>query len=449
MNRYCGMLMLGTVALLPAFSGCGGKPAETAEVSSQQDYVLRLDCQPARRESVRSTLGLVGTLIPIRATTIVPDVDGSIKSFPVSSRNLEFESGGANQLVPLGLDIGHPVSAGDMLVQIDPTEFQLALDAANAELELTRRNLLDLKSWKRPEEIKQARGALEEASAMNDRAQADLTRARQLRSQQAVSQGSFDEDLMSARIAAAALTKAQAALELAEAGPTAEQLAAAEARVRLAEAQVAIQQDRLRKTEIRAPYDGVIVNRFVDVGDRVTAMPRVEILQMMDPRVLFAEVSVPEKYQDAVKLDAMATVTAAGVPGAIPARIDLVNAMIDPETRTFRVRVTIDNRQAILKAGGFVHVGMPISTRDQVTTVPLQSVSFADGQTSVFVLRNGVARKTGVELGISDGQCYEVIAGVSEGDVVVTEKIAVLADGLPVQPKQMPGDPTQHAELAR
>jgi HlyD family secretion protein len=449
MIRIYGLLGLGTIALSLTLSGCGSKSSGMIADVPQDRYVLRLNCQTVRRETVCATLDLVGTLIPIRATTIVPDVDGVIQSFPVSTRQLEFESGGTNQVVPLGLDIGHQVREGDVLVQIDPIEFQLALDAAEAELDLARRSLQDVQAWKRAEEIKQARGALEEAAARHDRAQADLSRARQLHSKNAVSQGALDEALMDARTAAASLMKAEAALELAEAGPTREQMAVAEARVRYAEAQVAIQQDRLRKTKLRAPYQGVIVNRYVDVGDRVTAMPRVEILQMMDPRVLFAEVDVPEKYQDVVKLDEIAIVTAAGVHGEVPARIDLINAMIDPSTRTFRIRVTIDNRQDILKAGGFVHVGLPINTQNEVTTVPIQAVSFADGQPSVFVLRDGVAKKTPVELGISDSKCYEVVAGVAEGDLVVIEKIAVLDDGLPVQPKQLPADPSQHAEAAR
>jgi HlyD family secretion protein len=254
---------------------------------------------------------------------------------------------------------------------------------------------------------------------------------------------------MEARTAAAALTKAEAFLELSEAGPTAEQLAVAEARVRAAEAQVAMAEDRLQKTQLRAPYPGVIVNRYVDVGDRVTAMPRVEILQMIDPRVLFAEVDVPEKYQAVIKLDDMATITAAGINGEVPARIDLINALIDPQTRTFRVRVTIDNRQEIFKAGGFVHVGVPVNTRNDVATVPVEAVSFADGQTSVFVLRDGVANKTPVELGITDSKRYEIVSGVTEGDLVVTEKIAVLDDGLPVLPKNRPADATQQAEVAR
>jgi HlyD family secretion protein len=449
MMRIGGLLVLGTIALSLTLSGCGSKSAGMAEDVSQDQHVMRLNCQTVRRESVCATLELVGTLIPIRATTIVSDVDGVIQSFPISTRQLEFESGGANQVVPLGLDIGHQVREGDVLVQIDPIEFQLALEAAEAELDLARRSLQDVQAWKRVEEIKQARGVLEEAIARNDRAVADLSRARQLHAKNAVSQGAFDEALMDARTAAASLMIAEAALELAEAGPTREQLAVAEARVRSAEAQVAIQQDRLRKAKLRAPYQGVIVNRYVDVGDRVTAMPRVEILQMMDPRVLFAEVDVPEKYQDVIKLDDIATVTAAGVSGEVPARIDLINAMIDPATRTFRIRVTIDNRQDILKAGGFVHVGVPINTQNEVTTVPIQAVSFADGQTSVFVLRDGVAKKTRVELGIADSKRYEVVAGVSEGDLVVIEKIAVLDDGLPVQPKQLPADPAQHAEVAR
>ncbi len=182
MMRLYGLLVFGTTTLLSTLSGCGGPSAETTVGLSQDQHVLRLNCQTVRRESVCATLELVGTLIPIRATTIVPDVDGVIQSFPVSTRQLEFESGGANQVVPLGLDIGHQVSQGDVLVQIDPIEFQLALDAAEAELDLARRSLQDVQAWKRAEEVKQARGAFEEAAARNDRAQADLIRARQLHS---------------------------------------------------------------------------------------------------------------------------------------------------------------------------------------------------------------------------------------------------------------------------
>jgi multidrug efflux pump subunit AcrA (membrane-fusion protein) len=449
MMTRVSLLLLSALAMVAALPGCGDKSEGNSAEVTQAPYVLQLECCAVRREPVRATLDLVGTLIPIRATTVVSDVDGVIESFPLSTRTLEFESGGADQVVPLGLDIGHEVESGDVLVQIDPVEFQLALDAANAELELARRNLQDLKAWKRTEEIRQARGAFEEASARHERAKADLDRARQLHAKRALAQEALDEAVMDARTAAAALTRAEAALELAEAGPTPEQLAVAEARVRTAEAQVAIRQDRLDKTTLRAPYPGMIVNRYVDVGDRVTAMPRVEILQLIDPRVLFAEVDVPEKYQGVIKLDEIATVTAAGITGDLPARIDLINAMIDPETRTFRIRVTIDNRQQILKAGGFVHVQVPIQTRQEVTTVPVSAVSFADGQTAVFVLRDGVARKTPVELGISDSQLYEVVSGVSEGELVVTEKIAVLDDGLAVQPKQLPADATQQAEVVR
>ena len=443
------LLLLSAVAMAVLLPGCGGRSEGMTENWSEDEYVLRLECRAVRREPVRATLDLVGTLVPIRATTVVPDVDGVIQSFPLSSRQLEFESGGANQVVPLGLDIGHEVNEGDVLVQIDPTEFQLALDAAEAELELARRSLQELHAWKRTEEVKQARGAEHEAAARNERAEADLDRARQLHAKRAISQDELDEAVMDARTAAAALTRAEAALELAEAGPTPEQVAVGEARLRAAEAQVAIQQDRLDKTRLRAPYPGVIVNRYVDVGDRVTAMPRVEILQLVDPRVLFAEVDVPEKYQDVVQLDDVATVTAAGVTGRVPGRIDLINAMIDLETRTFRVRVTIDNRQRILKAGGFVRVQLPIHTRRDVPTVPVKAVSFADGQTSVFVLRDGVARKTPVELGIADSERYEVVSGLAEGDLVITEKIAVLDDGLAVQPKQVPADPSQQARLKR
>ncbi|MBM4090423.1 MAG: efflux RND transporter periplasmic adaptor subunit, partial [Planctomycetes bacterium] len=183
---------------------------------------------------------------------------------------------------------------------------------------------------------------------------------------------------------------------------------------------------------IRAPYDAVIADRYVDVGDRVTAMPRVEIMQIIDAQALFAQVSVPERYQGAVQLGDLATVVAEGVATTVPARVDLINAKIDPETRTFRARATIDNRQGLLRAGGFVRVALPVASAADVPVVPVEAVVFSDGRPSVFVYDDGRVRRRSVEVGLTDGRVFEITAGVEPGQAVAVSRTSLLSDGLPV-----------------
>ncbi len=415
--------------LLPA-AGCGHTEA-TGHTTGPPEPI-RVSFAPVRRESLRVELDLVGTLIPLRATTIVSDVDGRIASFPASERIIEYEEAGQMMSQALGLDLGHAVRKGEVLAQIDPVDFELALNAAQAEHELTKRNLEQLLSWQRDEEVQRLEAVLEEARAAKDRAQADLSRGEQLVAKRTISQGEFDETAAAARMAAAGVKQAEAALALAKAGPTPEEVAVAEARVATAAAHVALQQEKLDKTTVRAPYDAVIADRYIDVGDRVTAMPRVEIMQIIDPQILFAQAAVPERYQRIVRLGDTALITADGVATPVPGRVDLINAKIDPETRTFRVRITVDNRQGILKAGGFVRVALPIGSAADVPIVPVEAVVFAEGRPAVFIHEEGRVRRVPVEVGLSDGRLYQIASGVQPGQEVAVNRTSLLTDGMPV-----------------
>ncbi len=437
MIRHCYLaLCLLAIALLLPIAGCSR--TEATEGATGPTEPVHVPVAPVQRASIHADLNLVGTLIPLRATTIVSDVDGRVASFPASQRSIEYEEAGAKTSQALGLDLGHVVHKGDVLVQIDPVDFELGLNMAKAEHELARRNLDQLLSWRREEEILQLEAALEEARAADIRARADMERSEQLLSTRAVSRSQFDEVKAAAQMAAAGVKRAEAALAMAKAGPTPEEVAVAKARVESAAAQVAMQQEKLDKTTIRAPYDAVISDRYIDVGDRVTAMPRVEIMQIIDPQVLFAQVSVPERYQGVVRLDDEAIITAEGIPVAFPARIDLINAKIEPETRTFRIRITIDNRQGLLKAGGFVRVALRVGSADRVPLVPRESVVFTEGRPAVFVHEKGRVRRVPVEVGISNDGMYEIASGVLPGQEVAVNRTSLLTDGMPVTAVRAP-----------
>jgi len=439
----CDTLWLFVVILAVALPGCSRSGADEGP-PTEFSSVLEIDAvTPVRRAQIAESLELVGTLIPWRFATIVSEVDGVIAELP-SYEKVEYEIGGVKYTEDLTLDIGHEVEKDDVLLKIDPGEFQLALDAANARLTLAEKELANLYAWKRPEERKQLRAAAEEAAAVLERARLDLERADQLALDDAISQSQHDALKMAHQTAEAAHRRAEAAFELAENGPTDEQKEVALAQIALAQSEVDLRQDKLDKCTIYSPYDGVITDRYVGKGDRVTAMPRVDIMQIIDPSILFAEIGVPEKYQRLVHVGDPAVVQARGVSQKVPGVVGLVNAKIDPQTRTFRVRVGVkndrldpasDSGERIFRSGSYVRVALTLESAPDALVVPFGAMTFDEGQAAVFVFSGDRVEKRPVKLGLSSRSQYEVVEGLAEGEQVVAGNTSLLADGAAVRLK--------------
>jgi len=439
-----GKRLFWTIVLaVPAVVGCSGREADP-RASGEGLSVLEIDAVvPVRRSQITESLELVGTLYPWRFAAITPEVEGVIARIPFAEQEIEAEVEGRKFSMPIFIDIGHEVSEGAVLAEIDKRPFQLALDAAQAKLDVANRELASLLAWKRPEEVLQLEAQAEEADALLNRAELDLKRVERASARQAVSESERDAARAARDTALAVKKRADAAVELAKAGPTPEEIEVAKAQVELAEAEVAMHQDELDKCTIYCPYDAVIVDRLAGVGDRVT--PQSPIMQIIDPEYLLAQVAVPEKYQRLVRVNDLATVESPGVTGGVPGLVALVNEKIDPETRTFRVRVGVENSKAAgpdetvgrtFKAGSYARVTLSLESLPDALVVPSSAMTFDEGQPAVFVFRGDHVEKRPVTLGISSRTHYEVTDGLAEGERVVDGRTSLLADGLPVRLKE-------------
>ena len=108
-------------------------------------------------------------------------------------------------------------------------------------------------------------------------------------------------------------------------------------------------------------------------------------------------------------------------------------SVVFPATRTFRVRVAVDNARRRLRVGQFVHVLLNVKTSADTLTVPRRAITYAGGQSSVFVYDNDAVRLKPVGLGIEGEQDVEVVSGLEEHERVVIDDPSVLSDGMPVQ----------------
>jgi multidrug efflux pump subunit AcrA (membrane-fusion protein) len=446
---------IATLATVLAVCGwtAGCNRSETVALPiTRAAATIEIDTATVQRGQLSEVLESVGTLLPIRAATIVSEVDGVIAELPDSPRVIRYEEDGQQKAEALSLDIGIEVAQGEVLVRLDTTDFELSLQQAQAQRNLIQQRRLDLVAWKRPEEIRKLQAALDEADAARQLALADLKRVQELRDGSAISQAEFDTAEAAAKRAAAAYEVASAALDEAQAGPTAEQLAVIDAELQAAEVEVQRRQRDLDKTVIRCPFPAVISKRFVGVGDRVTAMPRVEIMQIFDRRMLMAEIDVPERYQKQIQFDDAAEILVPGQADPLYGKVELIDGQIDPETRTFRVRIGIDNRVRRLKAGGFARVSVPILSRTKTLIVPRSSVTYADGKPAVYVVRaDGTVSYRPIRLGIRSEDACEVLEGVQAGERIAIGNPALLSDGMAVSIRRVvpEADKVTRAESSR
>lgn len=424
-------IFLAILACLLA--ACGESQGASVEAERTPPPRVRVRLAVAEIGDMTQELELTGNLVAHRRTTVVSEMDGVIRGIAAIGGQKVLGADGEWRETELALGLGQSVKQGDVLVEIDPKDYELARAAAQTALDAANADLEVLKAWQRPEEVRRLRALRDQAAAHVDLAKLELARVEELRAGNVVSESEYDQARSGYTVAKAVLDGAEAALEVATNGPTEEELARARSRIAQAEAQVALAQDRLDRTKIRAPFDGVITERYVDVGERVTAMPRVEILEIMDLDIVFVEVGIPERHVHQVAIGDVVSLRAEGLRQPVSGSVVLVNDKVDRATRTYRVRVAVDNADRMLKPGQFVRVSFALRSAEDLLLVPRQAVTFGGGQPQVFVCADDQVALRDVRLGLGDDRRVEILEGLAAGEKVVIDDPAVLADGMEVE----------------
>lgn len=425
-------------------AGCNNQsaPAPQAETYSMHQRHIEVQVTRAVQQSIAVEQEFTGDLLPRRVTRIVAEVSGVVTHIPQVGQEINVTVGGKTYSERLGLLYGQHVSKGDLLVQIDPRDYEVAVQIAEAKLSKSQADLDKLLSWERAEEVSRLVAMRAEAVARLEQAKRNRDRLRELLPSRSISQSEFEEAETAVTTAAAAVDSATATVEQAQAGPTAEAIAVQRALVAEATAEVEQKKIELSKTTILAPYDGVVTSINVEVGERV-APGGDSLIEMMDLRYLIAEINVPEAYVGAVEVENIAQVLAAGSNEPVPGIVVAVNEMVDPATRTFRTRVAIDNIQAKFKAGQFAKVRIPIrSTTSDSVVVPARSMVFIEGQPHVYVLEDERAVARRVKPGLTTEQSVEITSGLAAGEQVITDDPHLLTDGVQVTVHSAPGQLT-------
>lgn len=360
-TRLVSTLFVASVLTLVfgSLSACTGGTEAESTVRVTQTIPVRTAAVETR--DLTETLTLTGTLNPRAQVPVVAEVSA--------------------RLLTVLKNEGDRVSRGALLATMDPTDFRLARDRAQAALDVADANRAH-------------------AHAEEDRAESLLKTG-----------GITDKDRLSAKVA----------------------VQVAEASFAQARAERAIAEQQLARCEVKAPIGGRISKRAADAGTML--IPGAPIFTIVDDSVFEFRAPAPSADFGKVKLGESVTVTVDAIPGfTTTGRVSRITPQVDVRSRSFEVVVLVSG-QPQLVSGLFARADVHVRDVPGGLTVP-PSALVRDGadptHAEAFVVVGGKAERRDVTVGMEVADAVQVTNGLSAGDVVVVDPPAALGPGTPV-----------------
>jgi HlyD family secretion protein len=398
--------------------------AATSTLRGQAPPAALVAISPVVEREVTAGQTFVGTVMPLRKSVVGSAADGRIIEYPLNE--------------------GDRVQKGQVLAQLLTDTVKLQLAAAEAELELRKQQLAELKNGTRPEEIQQAKARMTAAQARVQYSNARRTRAENLfRQGQAMSEEQRDEMIALAIEAEQAHIDAQAAYRLAVEGPRKEQIAQASAQVAFQQATVNQLKDQMDKHTIVAEFDGYVTAELTEVGQWVKQGDPIAEVAALDEVEVTAH--VVEQYAPHVRVGMQVSVQIPSVPG--PPLMGVVSAIVpqaDVQARTFPVKVRVKNQLTddgpLVKSGMYARVMLPTGAKQKAMLVFKDALVLGGQQPVLYVMdantansKQGKVRPVPVQLGIAENNMIQVTGALQPGQMVVVQGNERLRPGQDVE----------------
>ncbi|MGB2715644.1 MAG: efflux RND transporter periplasmic adaptor subunit [Vicinamibacterales bacterium] len=379
-------------ALAATVASCS--KSQTAQARSSESDAKPVAVTAVHKDSVRRAVDVVGTLAAVDQVTVSSETDGKVRRILA--------------------DLGDRVRAGQVLIEIDNERQQYTLEQQQAALArtLAQYGATDprhLPEIERTPDVQKAKADLVQATQSFDRASELFKRT--LISQQALDdaktaleskKASYDSALQTARNLRASIQASEATMKLAA--------------------------RQLRDTEIRAPFDGYVERRLVNLGELVKAPMPVMAIVRLDPLKVIAE--LPEKMAPWITAGRSLELHVDAYPSrTFNGKVTRISPAVNTSTRAFGFEAVVPNPDALLKPGTFARVHVESDKVDEVLTLPYAALQYRYGVNRVFVVNGDRLAMRELQVGDRMGDRIEIVSGVKEGERVAVTDVDALNDG--------------------
>jgi len=202
------------------------------------------------------------------------------------------------------------------------------------------------------------------------------------------------------------------------------------ANLRVARAELALVEAELKKTQMRAPFDGIVGLREVSVGSYLS--PGSPIVRIAAIDALKLDFSLPERYQELVRAGMPVRFRVSGLPGDFAGTIYAIEPAVDAETRSLLLRAEVPNGDGRLRPGAFADVEVVLDEVPDALLVPAIALVPGLKRQTVYVVEDGVVREREIEAGLRTAEAVVVERGLSPGERVAVTGLLQLRDGMRV-----------------
>jgi len=311
------------------------------------------------------------------------------------------------RLQKITIDLGSVVQRGQLIAQIEPQDYQLRVQQAEAALAQARVRLglpatgtNDRIDQEQTSTVRQARVLADEAGANRDRLAA-------LHEQGVIPRAQLDTAEASYKVALGRLQDAR------------EEIHNREAVIAQRRSELDIARQQLTDTSIHAPFDGAIQEKRASVGEFLAAGAPLATIVRMDPLRLRAE--VPEREVPNIRIGQTVRVTTEGDPNIYTGRIARLSPTITPQNRTLMIEAEVNNREGLLRPGSFARAEIVTDAQSRSLMVPTRAITTFAGVDKVLAVKDGKIVEKPITTGRRTTEWTEVVGGLSAGEAVVME----------------------------
>jgi RND family efflux transporter MFP subunit len=357
--------------------------------------------------------------LAIPAVSVIHPKPGSMKNEVVLPGNIQaftdspIYARASGYLKQWNVDIGGHVKAGEVLATIEAPELDQQVRQAKATIQQTQASL------------DQAIANQQQGKANEEIARVTAQRWQNLVTKGAVSRQENDQ------------YQAQFQAQVANLSALEQAIAAARSNIAAAEANLGRLQEMQNYETVKAPFDGIITARNIDVGALINAGnggAAQELFHMASTAKLRVYVSVPQADSRAAAPGLKSYLTLSEFPGRrFPGELVRTSGAIDQATRTLLTEVDVDNASGELRPGAYAEVHLMIPEGSRSLILPVSTLIFRSEGLRVGVVRDGKAQLVPIILGKDYGNEVEVVSGLNENDAVVSNPPDSLSSGAIVQ----------------
>jgi RND family efflux transporter MFP subunit len=382
------------VALAVILSSCSGGKSSQVQASGPTTTV---GVTRVVKKSLGRQITLSSELVPFQEIDVYAKESGYVKKLMV--------------------DYGTRVKAGQVMAILEIPELEAQLQEDEAEI----KNALNL--------VTRAQHELSRYQAQYKALHLQYTRLNGVFESQPgiVAQQEVDDAQGKDLAASSEVDAGQAALE------------AAQSQLAVAKAKFSRDQSLFDYSKITAPFTGIVTERYANLGTLVqagTSSQAAPIVKLSEDDLFRLVIPVPESYVRYIHVGEPVDVRVPSLNKTFPGKVARFSVDVKESTRTMHTEVDVQNRDRVLMPGLYADADVALEHRDDIPTVPLQSVNHEGDKTTVFVVgKSNEIEDRPITLGLQTANDVEVVSGLAEGEQVVVSDRSGLKPGETVNPQ--------------